>query len=57
MAIRCKDAHCPQDSMLMGVRWYVAFPFQRAGDRMVESGDVSAASQRKTGPVREPWHW
>jgi transposase-like protein len=27
MAISFKGAHVPPDSMLMGVRWYVAYPF------------------------------
>jgi transposase len=31
-------------------------PAERVCDRMVESGDASAMSQRKTGPIREPWH-
>ena len=29
--------------------------YQRACDRIVESGDASAVSHRKTGPAREPW--
>jgi len=28
MAIRLKGAHCPQDIMLMGVRWYLASPLR-----------------------------
>ena len=31
-------------------------PYQMARDRIVESGDASAVSQRETGPAREPWH-
>lgn len=27
MAISCQGAHCPQDIMLMGVRWDVAYPW------------------------------
>ena len=26
MAISFKGAHCPHDIMLMGIRWYVAYP-------------------------------
>ena len=26
MAVRFKGAHCPQDIILMGVRWSVAYP-------------------------------
>jgi transposase-like protein len=26
MAVCCKGAHFPQEIMLMGVRWYVAYP-------------------------------
>src|SRR6267143_5576944 len=26
MAINCKGAHCPPDIILMGIRWYVAYP-------------------------------
>src|SRR5438132_9844295 len=26
MAISCKGAHFPQDIILMGVRWYLAYP-------------------------------
>ena len=26
MAISCKGAHLPQDIILMGVRWYLAYP-------------------------------
>ena len=30
MAISFKGAHFPQDIILMGVRWYVAYPFEHA---------------------------
>gem|GEM_PF-167446 len=26
MAVSCKGAHCPKEIILMGVRWYVAYP-------------------------------
>jgi putative transposase len=26
--ISCKGAHCPQDIMHMGVRWYLAYPLR-----------------------------
>jgi len=30
MAISFKGAHFPQDIMLMGVRWYLAYPLSRS---------------------------
>jgi transposase-like protein len=26
MASHCKGAHCPPEVLLMGIRWYVAYP-------------------------------
>src|SRR5262245_61155416 len=37
MAISFKGAHCPPDIILMGVRWYVAYPLSyRHGDELLE---------------------
>src|SRR5262245_55260695 len=40
MAISFKGAHCPQDIMLMGIRWYVAYPLstRHVEERMHERG-------------------
>ena len=37
MAISFKGAHCPPDIILMGMRWYVAYPLSyRHGDELLE---------------------
>jgi putative transposase len=40
MAISCKGAHFPQDIILMGVRWYVAYPlsYRHVEELMEECG-------------------
>ena len=40
MAISFKGAHFPQDSILMGVRWYVAYPLstRHVEELMLERG-------------------
>jgi len=40
MALRFKEAHFPQDRILMGVRWYVAYPLstRQVEDLMLECG-------------------
>jgi putative transposase len=40
MAISFKGAHCPKDVILMGVRWYVAYPLstRHVEERMLERG-------------------
>ena len=40
MAVSFKGAHCPQDSILTGVRWYVAYPLRtrHVAERMLERG-------------------
>jgi transposase-like protein len=41
MAISFKGAHFPQDVMLMGVRWYVAYPLStRHGEELMEERGV-----------------
>ena len=41
MAIRCKGAHFPPDSILMGVRWYVAYPLSyRPVEELLEERGV-----------------
>jgi transposase-like protein len=41
MAISFKGAHCPKDIMLMGVRWYVAYPLSsRHGEELMEARGV-----------------
>src|SRR5262245_41444967 len=42
MAVRCKGAHFPQDIILMGVRWYVAYPLSyRHVEELMEERGVS----------------
>jgi len=40
MAISFKGAHFPQEIILMGVRWYVAYPlsYRHGEERMEERG-------------------
>jgi putative transposase len=40
MAISVKGAHCPQDLMRMGVRWYLAYPlrYRHVEELMAERG-------------------
>jgi transposase-like protein len=40
MAVSFKGAHCPQDIILMGVRWYLAYPLSTrpVEERMLERG-------------------
>ena len=40
MAVSFKGAHVPKDIMLMGVRWYVAYPFstRQVEELMAERG-------------------
>jgi putative transposase len=41
MAISCKGAHFPQDIILMGVRWYLAYPLSyRHVEELLEEGGV-----------------
>jgi len=38
MAVRFKGAHVPQESILPGVRWYVAYPVSyRQGEARMEA--------------------
>src|SRR5262249_5686901 len=42
MAISFKGAHFPKDIILMGVRWYVAYPLSyRHGEELMEEGGVA----------------
>ena len=41
MAISCKGAHFPQEVILMGVRWYVAYPLStRHEEELMEERGV-----------------
>ena len=41
MAIRFKGAHCPPEVILMGIRWYVAYPLStRHVEELMEEGGV-----------------
>ena len=43
MAVSFKGAHCPQDIILTGVRWYVAYPLSyRHVEALMEERGVSA---------------
>ena len=49
--ISFKEAHFPQDIILMGVRWYVAYPLSyRHGEELME-----AALHRCKPPVWVSW--
>ncbi len=58
MAISCKGAHFPSDIILMGVRWYVAYPLSyRHGEALLEERGVPidhATIQRWVVKYR-PW--
>jgi transposase-like protein len=42
MAVSCKGAHFPQDVILMGVRWYVAYPLStRHVEALMEEREVA----------------
>src|SRR5688500_3065607 len=42
MAVSCKSAHFPQDIVLIGVRWYVAYPLStRQVEELMEEREVA----------------
>jgi len=43
MAVNFKGAHFPPDIMLMGVRWYVAYPLEtRHVEELIQERGISA---------------
>jgi putative transposase len=49
MAISFKGAHFPEEVILMGVRWYVAYPLRtRHGEDLMEERGVESITPRLT---------
>jgi transposase-like protein len=48
MAISFKGAHFPQDIILMGIRWYLAYPlsYRHVEELLEERGVLSSAKMR-----------
>jgi transposase-like protein len=50
MAISCKGAYFPKEAILMGVRWYLAYPLStRHVEELMEERGVKVAQSTLTG--------
>ena len=64
MAVSFKDAHCPKEIILTGIRWYVAYPLntRHVEERMLERGvyvDHSTINRwvvKYSPPLEEAFH-